>query len=203
MTAIAIRVRGISKRYRLGAELFAMPTLREAIASKVSGVFARGHRRNRGAGTRKGSEFWALNDVSFDVRAGEVLGIIGANGAGKSTLFKILARIVEPTSGRAEVHGRLGALLEVGTGFHGELTGRENIFLNAAILGMKRTMTRAKFDEIVDFAGIGAFIDTPVKRYSSGMYVRLAFSVAAHIEPEILLIDEVLAVGDAAFQNRC
>lgn len=146
---------------------------------------------------------WALKDVSFEVKRGEVLGIIGKNGAGKSTLLKILSRITEPTSGRAVLHGRVGSLLEVGTGFHPELTGRENVFLNGAILGMKRCEVAAKFDEIVNFAGIDKFVDTPVKRYSSGMYVRLAFSVAAHLESEILLVDEVLAVGDAEFQRKC
>ena len=146
--------------------------------------------------------FWALKEVSFEIQKGEVVGIIGANGAGKSTLLKILNRITEPTTGGADIYGRVGALLEVGTGFHAELTGRENVFLNGAILGMSRAEIRRKFDEIVAFAEIEKFIDTPVKRYSSGMYVRLAFAVAAHLEPEILLIDEVLAVGDAQFQKK-
>ncbi|UVF18429.1 ABC transporter ATP-binding protein [Microvirga terrae] len=149
------------------------------------------------------SEFWALRDVSFEIRKGEVLGIIGSNGAGKSTLLKILARVVSPTGGLATVHGRLGALLEVGTGFHPELTGRENIFLNGAILGMKRHEIAAKLDEIVEFAGVERFLDTPIKRYSSGMELRLAFAVAAHIQAEVLVLDEILAVGDAEFQNKC
>ncbi|MCL4136232.1 UNVERIFIED_CONTAM: hypothetical protein GTU68_010496, partial [Idotea baltica] len=148
-------------------------------------------------------EFWALKDVSFEVNQGEVLGIIGRNGAGKSTLLKVLSRITEPTKGKVTLRGRVASLLEVGTGFHPELSGRENIFLNGAILGMTRTEIKKKFDEIVDFAGVEKFLDTPVKRYSSGMYVRLAFAVAAHLEPEILIVDEVLAVGDAQFQAKC
>src|SRR5688572_17598750 len=158
-------------------------------------------RRNGQSGTRE--EFWALRDVSFEVPRGEVLGIVGRNGSGKSTLLKVLSRITEPTKGRVHLRGRSASLLEVGTGFHPELTGRENIFLNGAILGMSRSEIAAKFDEIVAFADIERFLDTPVKRYSSGMYVRLAFAVAAHLEPEILIIDEVLAVGDAEFQKRC
>jgi lipopolysaccharide transport system ATP-binding protein len=151
----------------------------------------------------RSAEFWTLRDVSFDVQPGEVLGIIGRNGAGKSTMLKVLSRITEPTSGEIRVRGRIASLLEVGTGFHPELSGRENIFLNGAILGMTKAEIRAKFDEIVDFAGVEQFIDTPVKRYSSGMYVRLAFAFAAHLEPEILIVDEVLAVGDAEFQKKC
>jgi len=195
MTDKTIQVENLSKRYRLGQTR----TLRMRLAETVNRI------RRGGAGKDGANpdEFWALRDVSLDVRPGEVLGLIGRNGAGKSTLLKILSRITDPTQGQITIHGRVGSLLEVGTGFHPELTGRENIFLNGAILGMKRAEIRKQFDPIVDFAEVGRFLDTPVKRYSSGMYVRLAFAVAAHLEPEVLLIDEVLAVGDAAFQQKC
>jgi lipopolysaccharide transport system ATP-binding protein len=203
VSAVAVRALGLGKRYRVGRRN-AYPTLREALATGVgrvaAGVWAR---RPGGADDDDPSTFWALRDVSFEVAHGEVVGIVGHNGAGKSTLLSILARITEPTAGRAEIRGRLGALLDVGSGFHPELTGRENLFLNGAILGMSRAEIVARFDRIVAFAGIEAFIDTPVKHYSNGMYLRLAFAVAAHLEPEILVIDEVLAVGDAAFQDRC
>jgi lipopolysaccharide transport system ATP-binding protein len=199
-------VRNISKRYQLGQKEN-HHQLREKMANVV-GRSIRALRSRSGNGSSapradNESELWALRDVSFDVGQGEVLGVIGRNGAGKSTLLKILSRITDPTGGKIELYGRVGSLLEVGTGFHPELTGRENIFLNGAILGMKRAEIGAKFDEIVDFSGIERFIDTPVKRYSSGMYVRLAFAVAAHLQPEILLVDEVLAVGDADFQKKC
>lgn len=192
MSETAVSVRGVSKQYRLG-EYVAHGRLTEALTSK----FARGRVR------KSEQTLWALRDVSFDVQAGGVLGIIGGNGAGKSTLLKILSRITEPTSGRIEFRGRVGALLEVGSGFHVELTGRENVYLNGAILGMGRKEIQRKFDEIVEFAEVERFLDTPVKRYSSGMHVRLAFAVAAHLEPEILVVDEVLAVGDIAFQEKC
>ena len=194
-----IRVENLGKQYTIGAKAEPYTTLRESLvrtARKPLDMI-------RGNGKRTEEQFWALKDVSFDVMPGEVVGIIGRNGAGKSTLLKILSRITEPTTGRVELFGRVGSLLEVGTGFHPELTGRENIYLNGAILGMRREEISKKFDEIVDFAEIEEFLDTPVKRYSSGMYVRLAFAVAAHLEPEILVVDEVLAVGDAQFQKKC
>src|SRR4249919_2721627 len=194
---IAIRVENIGKRYRIGATqgVGRYRSLREEIVEVASGK-----RRGRTADER---DFWALRDVSFEVRAGETVGIIGRNGAGKSTILKILARITPPTTGRGETVGRVGSLLEVGTGFHPELTGRENIMLSAAIMGMRRAEVLARFDEIVEFSGLSTFLDTPVKRYSTGMYMRLAFSVAAHLEPEILVVDEVLAVGDSEFQKKC
>jgi lipopolysaccharide transport system ATP-binding protein len=191
----AISVEHLSKQYRLGVTVADFWTVQRQVARRVLG-------RERANG-RLGGTIWALDDVSFDVGAGEVVGIVGRNGAGKSTLLKILSRITEPTSGTATIHGRVGSLLEVGTGFHPELTGRDNVFLNGAVLGMSKAEVRRKFDEIVAFAEIEKFIDTPVKRYSSGMYVRLAFAVAAHLEPEILIVDEVLAVGDVGFQRKC
>ena len=194
--SVAIEVDSLSKKYRLGEHQAAYGTLRESLVHAARRVTGREH-------VRQGSEIWALYDVSFQVPEGQVLGVIGRNGAGKSTLLKILTRIVAPTAGRAEIRGRVGSLLEVGTGFNGELTGRENVFLNGAILGMKRREIEQRFDDIVEFSGVERFIDTPVKRYSSGMYVRLAFAVAAHFEPEIMLVDEVLSVGDAEFQRRC
>ena len=203
MSNLAIRVEGLSKRYKIGTAKQRHDTLRDAITDGVKALFRSNSRGNSSAAHHSTETIWALKDVSFDVKKGEVLGIIGRNGAGKSTLLKILSRITEPTEGRAEIHGRVGSLLEVGTGFHSELTGRENVYLNGAILGMKKAEIDRKFDEIVAFAEVERFIDTPVKRYSSGMYVRLAFAVAAHLEPEILIIDEVLAVGDLSFQNKC
>ncbi len=191
-----ISIRGIGKRFMLGADA-GHDTLRDHLASAARRLMG----REKGAKTER--EFWAMRDVSFDVLPGEVVGIVGRNGAGKSTLLKLLSQISEPTEGEIRVRGRIASLLEVGTGFHPELTGRENIFLNGAILGMSRAEIRAQFDAIVAFSEIEQFLDTPVKRYSSGMYVRLAFAVAAHLEPEILVVDEVLAVGDAAFQAKC
>ena len=192
----AIKVEGLAKQYRLGEYQAAYGTLRESLVHASRRLTGREHRR-------ESADIWALQDVSFDVPEGQVLGVIGRNGAGKSTLLKIMTRITTPTAGRVEIRGRIGSLLEVGTGFHTELTGRENIYLNGAILGMKRREIERRFDAMVEFSGVERFIDTPVKRYSSGMYVRLAFSVAAHLEPEILLVDEVLSVGDAEFQRRC
>jgi len=201
----AIRVENLSKLYRIGQYEY-HKTLRESIMEAIFTPFhlirAKSQRANSPQ-TNEDNTIWALKDVSFEVKQGEVVGIIGRNGAGKTTLLKILSSITEPTSGRAQTRGRLGSLLEIGTGFHPELTGRENIYLNGVILGMKRSEIGEKFDEIVAFAEIEKFLDTPVKRYSTGMYVRLAFSVAAHLEPEILLVDEVLAVGDATFQKKC
>jgi lipopolysaccharide transport system ATP-binding protein len=197
---LAIRAESVGKRYAIGAPRAPYGSLRESLTGVLTASF---RRRARGRGAPESDTLWALRDVSFEVRAGEVVGLIGRNGAGKSTLLKILARITEPTTGQVVLSGRIGSLLEVGTGFHPELTGRENVFLNGAILGMRRAEIQRKFDEIVAFAEIERFLDTPVKHYSTGMYLRLAFAVAAHLEPEILLVDEVLAVGDAAFQRKC
>jgi len=205
MNNTVIRVEGLSKQYQIGVrETYGSfrESLRHGVTApirRLRAAFARGE----SGGSNGAPNIWALRDVSFDVQAGEVLGLIGRNGAGKSTLLKILSRITAPTEGRASIRGRVRSLLEVGTGFHPELTGRENIYLNGAILGMKKDEIRSKFDEIVAFAEVEKFIDTPVKRYSSGMYLRLAFAVAAHLVSEILLVDEVLAVGDAAFQTKC
>ena len=196
MSDLAIRIENLGKRYLLGET-------HEATLSEQLGRWIRSPFRARAAARAEQGEFWALNSISLDVKQGEALGIVGGNGAGKSTLLKILSRITPPTTGRAQVRGRLSSLLEVGTGFHPELTGRENVFLNGTILGMRKSEVARKFDEIVAFSGVEKFIDTPVKRYSSGMYVRLAFAVAAHLEPDVLIIDEVLAVGDAEFQKRC
>jgi lipopolysaccharide transport system ATP-binding protein len=190
---VVLSVRGLAKSYQVGRAL-KHTALAEALVHRLRSPFRR---------TKPPETFWALKDVSFDLRRGEVLGVIGRNGAGKSTLLKIISRITEPTDGEVHLYGRTGSLLEVGTGFHPELTGRENIYLNGAFLGMKRAEIARKFDEIVAFADVEKFLDTPVKRYSSGMYMRLAFAVAAHLEPEILVVDEVLAVGDTAFQEKC
>ena len=201
MSDLAVTVQGLGKRYRIGGPQEDYRTLRDALAAVARKPIMR--IRHPGAVTSRVVDLWALRDVSFDVPESQVLGIVGRNGAGKSTLLKVLSRITEPTEGRATINGRVGSLLEVGTGFHPELTGRENIQLNGAILGMTRAEIMRKFDEIVAFSEIERFLDTPVKRYSSGMYVRLAFAVAAHFEPEILVVDEVLSVGDAAFQKKC
>ena len=199
MSDFAIRTEDLGKKYRIGEQVASYRTLRDTLASAL--------RRPIKALQRQSftltNTIWALDGVTFEVKKGDVLGVIGRNGAGKSTLLKILSRVTEPSKGYAEIHGRVGSLLEVGTGFHPELTGRENIALNGAILGMKRAEIERKFDEIVDFSGVEKFIDTPVKWYSSGMYLRLAFAVAAHMEPDILVVDEVLAVGDAEFQRKC
>jgi len=207
MGDVAIRVEKISKQYRIGSVPEQYQTLRDSLARAVSApkrwISAAVHGRDKSTLNDEKGFIWALRDVSFEVPKGQVLGVIGRNGAGKSTLLKILSRVTEPTAGYAEISGRVGALLEVGTGFHPELTGRENIYLNGAILGMKRVEINRKFDDIVAFSEVEQFIDTPVKRYSSGMYLRLAFAVAAHLEPEILVVDEVLAVGDAEFQRKC
>jgi lipopolysaccharide transport system ATP-binding protein len=189
MSEIAISVKGVSKRYTIGKQKDG------SLRGTLSGIFSKNSQTK--------DDFWALKDLSFDIQKGDVVGIIGKNGAGKSTLLKILSQITRPTDGEIEINGRVASLLEVGTGFHPELTGRENIYLNGTILGMTRKEVANKFDEIVAFSGVDKFIDTPVKHYSSGMYVRLAFAVAAHLEPEILIIDEVLAVGDAEFQEKC
>jgi lipopolysaccharide transport system ATP-binding protein len=198
MSDIAIRAEKLSKKYTLGAAKDHYDTFRDYLVGSIRSLL-----KKEQYSSQDGDIFWALKDLSLEIKKGEVVGIIGRNGAGKSTLLKILARITDPTSGVAEIHGRVGSLLEVGTGFHGELTGRENTYLNGAILGMTKKEIDRKFDEIVAFAEVERFVDTPVKHYSSGMYLRLAFAVAAHLEPEILLVDEVLAVGDLAFQRKC
>lgn len=197
MSDIAVKVENLSKLYHIGAKQEQYPTLRSALVSGVKRLTTK-----RSIQEKEQNDLWALKDVSFDIKQGEVVGIIGRNGAGKSTLLKVLAHITEPTNGRVSLYGRVGSLLEVGTGFHPELTGRDNIYLNGSIFGMRRNEIDRKFDEIVDFAEVEKFLDTPVKRYSSGMYVRLAFAVAAHLESQILLIDEVLAVGDTEFQKK-
>ncbi len=202
----AIRVVDVGKEYHIGLQRTGRRTLRESIVDAVTGPIRRTAKLLRGQATSAAdldASYWALRDVSFDISHGDVVGVIGRNGAGKSTLLKILSQITEPTQGYVEIRGRVGSLLEVGTGFHQELSGRENIYLNGAILGMTKREIERKFDEIVSFAEIDKFLDTPVKHYSSGMYVRLAFSVAAHLEPEILLVDEVLSVGDVSFQKKC
>lgn len=204
MENLAIRVEGLGKQYRTGAVQQRYQTLRDSIVQGIKGPFESIGKRLRGQRDDTSSNMiWALRDISFEARAGEVIGFIGRNGAGKSTLLKVLSRITEPTTGRAELYGRVGSLLEVGTGFHPELTGRENVYLSGAILGMRKASIEQKFDDIIAFAEVEKFIDTPVKHYSSGMYLRMAFAVAAHLDPELLFVDEVLAVGDAAFQKKC
>jgi lipopolysaccharide transport system ATP-binding protein len=215
MSNLAIRCEGLSKQYRIGAPYERYKALRDVITDAATAPFRRLRASRNGGGNSNGHHppdaqvsiddtyIWALDDISFEIDCGEVVGIVGRNGAGKSTLLRILSRITKPTRGRARVYGRVGSLLEVGTGFHPELTGRENVFLNGAILGMRKTEIGRKFDEIVAFAEVEKFIDTPVKRYSTGMYMRLAFAVAAHMETEVLIVDEVLAVGDALFQKKC
>jgi lipopolysaccharide transport system ATP-binding protein len=212
MSNIAIKVENLSKQYKIGVARYRHDSLRDHLAEWAKSLFFRNGDRSPPRAERLApgglqpsfsDTIWALKDVSFEIKHGEVVGIIGRNGAGKSTLLKILSQITEPTSGFADIHGRVGSLLEVGTGFHRDLTGRENIYLNGAILGMRKSEIDRKFNEIVDFSGVEQFIDTPVKRYSSGMYVRLAFAVAAHLDPDILFVDEVLSVGDLAFQQKC
>ena len=214
MSNFAIKVDNLSKLYKIGARRDRHDTLRDHLMHGIKSLFSRNGYKSASSEQRAGGSglssvsghsdtIWALKDVSFELNQGEAVGIIGRNGAGKSTLLKILSRITEPTTGFGEIHGRVGSLLEVGTGFHSELSGRENIYLNGSFLGMKREEIQRQFDAIVDFSGVEKFIDTPVKRYSSGMYVRLAFAVAAHLDSEILIVDEALAVGDAAFQKKC
>jgi lipopolysaccharide transport system ATP-binding protein len=205
MSDVAIRLQNLGKQYRIGRRRVENRTLRETLTDAMAAPFRRAARllSRKPSDATRDDTFWALRDVSCEIRRGEVVAIIGRNGAGKSTLLKILSRITEPTTGSAELHGRVGSLLEVGTGFHSELTGRENIYLNGAILGMRKWEIDQKFDQIVAFSEVDKFIDTPVKHFSSGMYLRLAFAVAAHLDPEILLVDEVLAVGDVVFQNKC
>src|ERR1700712_687083 len=203
MSKPIISVENLGKAYFLGQRMDRHQTFRDAVAGVARGAAARFRQRFREASHEDEDAFWAIRNISFEVNRGEVLGLVGRNGAGKSTLLKVLSRITEPTEGRAVLRGRVASLLEVGTGFHPELSGRENIYLNGAILGMRKVEIDQKFDAIVDFAEVEKFLDTPVKRYSSGMYVRLAFAVAAHLEPEILIVDEVLAVGDASFQKKC